>query len=46
MCQVLSTLIADFLNITTTDDVPKARNYIMENGMDLDRALLQYFREM
>lgn len=44
--QVLSNLIADFLNITQTDDVKQARLYIMENGVDLDKALCQYYNEL
>ena len=43
---MLTNLIADFLNITTTDDVSTARTYLIENSMDLDKALCQYFREM
>ncbi|KAK7500734.1 hypothetical protein BaRGS_00007978 [Batillaria attramentaria] len=42
---VLSNLIADFLEITQTDDVVAARRYINDSGMDLDKALCQYFNE-
>ncbi|PVD30480.1 hypothetical protein C0Q70_09746 [Pomacea canaliculata] len=45
VAEVLSNLIAEFLTITTSEDVSTARRYIMENGMDLEKALCQYFTE-
>ncbi|XP_076460488.1 uncharacterized protein LOC143293481 [Babylonia areolata] len=46
VAEVLSTLIAEFLNVTTTDDVAKARRYILDNNMDMDRALCSFFRDL
>lgn len=46
VAEVLSTLIADFLNVTSMDDVAKARRYLLDNSMDLDLALCQFFRDL
>ncbi|KAL8563971.1 hypothetical protein ACOMHN_025302 [Nucella lapillus] len=46
VAEVLSTLIAEFLTVTSMDNVAKARRYLLENSMDLDQALCSFFRDL